>query len=169
MNKRINTVNVRNNLPMSEVIRRKSRMIGSDDLSTAANVCKWAENEGIRGPMLQMAASLAKAFEDTLLLSAQSKHYEAAKKAKSTEYVLKHNSRLARLSIPCRDGKRRTLDKVVGWFADRHFRIAQDIEEAQASEAKIAAQVAEIQAVADAAQKNADRVSTKLQAAKKVA
>lgn len=172
MNKRNNVNNASNTrrpLPMSEVLRRKSRMIGSDDLGTAANICKWAENEGIRGPMLQVAASLAKAFEATLILSAQNNHYEAAKKAKSTEYVLDHNPRLAKLNIPCRDGKRRTLDKVVGWFADRHFRIAQDIEEAEANEARIAAQAAELQAVADAAHANAERVSTKLLAAKKVA
>jgi len=165
----VNTVNVKNKLPMSEVLRRKSRLIGSDDLNTAVNICRWAENEGIRGPLLQTAAILANAFESTLRLSAQSKHYEAAKKAKSVEYVLKHNPRLAKLNIPCRDGKRRTLDLVVEWFADRHFRIASDIEEAQANEAKIAAKAAEIQAVADAALLNAERVSTKLQAAKKVA
>lgn len=166
-----NTVNnnTHRSLPMSEVLRRKSRMIGSDDLTMAVNICKWAENEGIHGQLLQVAQSLAEAFEETLRLSLRNKHYEAAKKAKATEYVLKRNPRLAKLNIPCRDGRRRTLDQVVGWFADRHFRIADDIVNAQESEAKIAAQNAEIKAIADAAKANADRVSTKLQVAKKVA
>jgi hypothetical protein len=160
-----NTVNPKNNLPMSEVIRRKSRMIGSDDLQSAMNLCKWAEQAGFRGPNLVVAESLAPAFEGILELSTRSKHYEAAKKAKSVEYVLKRNDRVQGILVDCRDGRKRKLIQVVSWFADRQFRIAQDIMEAEESEAKVRATAA----VADAASKNAERVSTKLQVAKKVA
>ncbi len=169
MNKRTNNVNNRtSNIPMSEVIRRKSRMIGSDDLQTAANLCRWAEQAGFRGPVLQAAEGLAKAFDSILELSTRSQHYEAAKKAKSVEYVLKRNERVAGILVDCRDGRKRKLKDVVSWFADRHFRIAQDIMEAEENEAVIAAKAAELQAAADSANQNAERVS-KLIATKKVA
>jgi hypothetical protein len=169
MNKRINTVNAKNNLPMSEVIRRKSRMIGSDDLGTAANLCKWAEQAGFRGPNLVVAESLAPAFEGILELSTRSKHWEAAKKTASVLYVLKRNERVANILVQCRDGRTRKLSEVVSWFMSTHFKIAQDILEAKEGEAEIAAKAANVRAAAEAALQNAERVSTKLQAAKKVA
>jgi len=128
----------RRNLPESEVIRRKSRMIGSDDLQTAANVGRWAEQAGLKRPTLAAAEGLAKAFDSILALSQSSQHYEAAKKAKSVEYVLKRNERVAGLLIDCRDGRKRKLAQVVSWFADRHFRIANDIAEAEEHEARMA-------------------------------
>ena len=141
-NNRTNRSN-NSNLPMSEVIRRKSRMIGSDDLQTAANLCRWAEQAGFHGPQLQVAEGLAKAFDAVLELSTRSQHYEAAKKAKSIEYVLKRSERVAGMSVDCRDGRKRKLAQVVSWFADRHFRIAQDIADALDAEALEAARVAE--------------------------
>lgn len=162
-----NTVNVRTNMPMSEVIRRKSRMIGSDDLQTAANICRWAEQGGLRGPALQVAESLATAFDSTLELSTRSQHREAAKKASSVLYVLKRNEKVANLLVDCRDGRKRKLKDVVSWFADRHFRIADDIEAALDAEAIAAAKAAELRAVAEKASENATRVATKL--TKKVA
>lgn len=130
--------NRRRNIPESEVIRRKSRMIGSDDLNTAANVCRWAEQAGFKGTDLTVAEGLAKAFEAILALSQTSQHYEAAKKAKSVEYVLKRNDKVSKMTIDCRDGRKRKLAQVVSWFADRHFRIANDIAEAQETEARMA-------------------------------
>lgn len=153
------------NLPMSEVIRRKSRMIGTDDLQTAANICRWAENEGLRGPALQAAEALAKAFDSILVLSQTSQHFEAAKKAKSVEYVLKRNERIQNLSVDCRDGKKRKLAQVVSWFADRHFRIAQDIAEAQEAEAIIQAKADELKAVADKAVASTKKLVAKVRAA----
>lgn len=138
----------RRNLLESEVIRRKSRMIGSDDLQTAANVCRWAEHSGLKGPTLAAAEGLAKAFDSILALSQTSQHFEAAKKAKSVEYVLKRNERVAGVLIDCRDGRKRKLAQVVSWFADRHFRIATDIAEAQEYEARIRAKAAETKAKA---------------------
>jgi hypothetical protein len=127
----------RSNLLLSEIVRRKSRMIGSDDLQIAANMCRWASQSGIRGSALIAAEGLVKAFDSILALSKSSNHYEAAKKCKSLEYILKRNESLGRLNIPCRDGKSRKLIDVVSWFADRHFRIANDIAEAEETEARM--------------------------------
>ncbi len=157
-----NTNATHNNIPMSEVIRRKSRMIGTDDLQTAANICRWAEQGGLRGPALQVAESLATAFDSTLHLSTRSQHREAAKKASSILYVLKRNEKVQNLTVDCRDGRKRKLKDVVAWFADRHFRIADDIEAALDAEAEVAAKAAELRAVAKKASESAIRVATKL-------
>ena len=131
-------VSSRRALPMSEVIRRKSRMIGSDDLRLAAGLCRWAEQAGLRGPALKVAEGLATALESCVELSTHDRHFEAAKKAASVMYVLNRNDRVAGILVDCRDGRKRRLSAVVQWYSDRNFAIAADLAAAEQAEAIVA-------------------------------
>jgi hypothetical protein len=128
----------RNNMPQSEVLDRKARKVGSDDMQSAALVCKWAENAGLRGPNLAVAASIAKAFEAAVALSLDGQHRDAAKKAASAQYVLKRNEHVAKLKLQCRDGRERKIGQIAEWYASVHFRVADEIDAALEAEAKAA-------------------------------
>lgn len=130
-----------------EILRRKSKMIGSDDIRTALNICKWSAEGGLKGSALITAEALAQTFEEVLLLSTRNNHYEAGKKSKSIQYILQRNSTVANLIIPCRDGKNRHLIEVLSWFSGLQFKIAKDIEEAEQLEAIQNAKLLEIKKI----------------------
>jgi hypothetical protein len=148
----------RNNMPQSAVLDRKARRVGSDDMGAAALVCKWAENAGLRGNNLGVAASIAKAFEAAVALSLDGQHRDAAKKAASAQYVLKRNDRVAALKVRCRDGWVRNVGQIAEWFASIHFRVADEIDAAKEAEAK-AAEERRIEAEQRRASKEAARVA----------
>jgi hypothetical protein len=122
-------------LPESVIIDRKGRKVGSDDMGSAALVAKWGEQAGLRGPLIAVANSVSQACEAAVSLALDGKHRDAGKKAASVQYVLKRNERVGGLKVTCRDGRQRRLADVVSWFAKVHFKIADDIESAQAKEA----------------------------------
>jgi hypothetical protein len=122
----------------SAILDRKARKVGSDDMGAAALVCKWAENAGLRGPNLAVAASIGKAFEAAVALSLDGQHREAGKKAASAQYVLKRNERVAALRIRCRDGRERKIGQIAEWYASVHFRVQDEIDAAKEVEAKAA-------------------------------
>lgn len=129
------------NVPQSVIIDRKGRRVGSDDMTAAANLCKWAEHSGLHGASLTAASGVAKGLEAAVQLSLEGEHRDAAKKALSVNYVLRRGpgERVGRLKVDCRDGRQRPLSRVVEWFAAIHFRIADEIEAARDAEAARAA------------------------------
>lgn len=128
----------RRQVPESIILDRKGRRVGSDDLNAAANIAKWAEQAGLRGPALQAAAGIAVALEAAVKLSLVGAHRDAGKKAASCAYVLNRNERVQKLKVQCRDGRTRKLGQIVEWYASVHFRIADEIEAAQVQEAQVA-------------------------------
>lgn len=116
-------------------IDRRGRKVGSDDILAAATVCSWPEEAGLRGPLQEVAVSIAKALKIAASWAAEGRHEEAAKKAASCAYVLKRNERVGKLSLQCRDGKRRTVAEVAEFFSKAHFAIVSQIAEAKTAEA----------------------------------
>jgi hypothetical protein len=149
-------------IPASQIIARKGRLVGSEDMEAAAKKLQWVENETnehgahlFRGKTLDVAAQLSRALLEAVNLSFADKHEEAAKKAGNCLYVLgkdkqnaiKFNRRyLGGLSIDCRDGQRRKLGDMLEWYMSTHFRIAEQIAAATEYE-KAEAEAAEMEMV----------------------
>lgn len=128
-----------NRLAESVSIDRRGRKVGSDDVLAAATVCSWPEEAGLRGALCQVAEATAKALKIAAEWAAEGRHEEAAKKAASCAYVLKRNERVGKLSLQCRDGKRRTVAEVAEFFSKAHFAIVSQIAEAKKAEAEFKA------------------------------
>lgn len=128
----------RKNLPESVILDRKGRKVGSDDALQAARIAEWSEHEGLRGAQREVALGIAQALKAAVDLALDGQHRDAGKKAASCAYVLKRNERVGKLKVQCRDGRERKLAQVVEWYGNVHFKIADDIEAAQAREAEMA-------------------------------
>lgn len=123
-------------LKASEIIDRKGRRVGSDDLMGAANVCKFAEHGGLHRNLVQVACSVGIGLEAAVQLALRGEHREAGKKAQNVLYVLNKeiNAAIGNLKVDCRDSKIRKVIDMTKWFVGVHLRIADEIEEARAEE-----------------------------------
>jgi hypothetical protein len=140
----------------SQIIDLKGRKVGTEDLKTAMDRLKWAgKTEGFRDGSLKIAAGVAMGLEAAIGLSESGEHAAAGKKAMSCLHVLQKdriNGRngnyhcLGALDIECRDGVRREVGQTVKWFGEIHFRIAEQVSEAQAAEMEAIAHLAEDEA-----------------------
>jgi len=126
-------------LSESEVLKRKSRMVGSDDMTNAANCLKYAEHEGLHGPALQVAHAAAVGLQTAVQYSTRNRHRDAAASAGASLYSIRRNERVAKMKVQCRDGQHRTVQKVLEWYTGVHGRIAGEIEAALDKEAANAA------------------------------
>lgn len=116
----------------SEILRRRGRMVGSDDLLTSADICRYGV--GLRGYEIELAKDFSEELEDIIEFSTANRHMLASREARRLGYILKEHDGIANLNIFCRDGKRRKLIDVVFWFAGCHKRIALDIKDAEEDE-----------------------------------
>lgn len=148
----------------SDIIRRKAKLIGSDDITAVINICKWAEQSGFYGMSLAIASSVSKALEMALEFSTHNQHFEAFKKSDSIKRFLKRSETVSNILVLCRDGKKRKLINVVDWFANLQFNISEDIEFALQHEAKINT-LHNIQLEAERVAINSKRISQKLKVA----
>lgn len=125
-------------LKESVILDRKGRKIGSDDLMEAARLCKWAEHTGLRRNLVPVANAVGLGLEEAVNLSLRGQHREAAMKAKNVMFVLnkEFNEAVANIKVDCRDSRVRKIVDITKWYAGVHFRIADDIEKAQAAEAE---------------------------------
>ena len=116
-------------------IDRRGRKVGSDDILAAATVCSWPEEAGLRGVLCDVALATSKALKIAAEWAAEGRHEEAAKKATSCAYVLTRNERVGKMTLMCRDGKRRTVAQVAEFFGKAHFAITSQILDAKKNEA----------------------------------
>jgi hypothetical protein len=138
--------NFNHNRPMltpSQIIQKRCRKVGSEDFKTAALKLRWAENEKYYGNDLLVAGALAQGLELAIELAEKNEHEHAAKQAGNCLYSLKKNRDLTQkqnrkalgsMVIECRDGMTRKLGDIVEWYVSTHFRIAEQIKEAEAKE-----------------------------------
>jgi hypothetical protein len=120
-------------------IRSKCRFVGKEDLGTASNLLRYAQDAGFRGTTVDVASTIALSLDLAVLLAAENKHEDAAKKAASALGVLRtqrhtakiQNARvLGDIKFVCRDGKERTIGAILRWYSECHFKIAAQITEA---------------------------------------
>lgn len=159
------------NLKESEILRRKGRRVGSDDIGSAAMAAKYGTEAGLRKVQADIGTQVAVALEEAQAMALQDNHRDAAKKVKSCIALVRHHRDLSSLKIVCRDRQERKLIGVLNFFARVHFNIASDIlaaqeaEELQAAEAKAKAQA---KVIADAEDSFGVTTETEVQEAQEV-
>lgn len=121
-------------VPMSEILSRKGRLIGSDDLQAVADFCRFGEEGGLEGRDLTVAKGLVLTCEKAIKLAAEGQHSEASKVAFSADYVLSRNNRVAFSKVECRDGNVRPIIGILSHYAKTQKRIGAEVEAAKQSE-----------------------------------
>jgi hypothetical protein len=125
-------------LTQSEMLSRKGRLIGSDDLQAVITACRYGQESGLTGTDLLVASGVALSCEKAIKLAAEGKHLEAAKAAGSALYVLKRANRVAHTRVECRDKNVRPIIGVVTHYTKTQSRIGDEVEAARKSEADTA-------------------------------
>jgi len=148
------------NLPESEVLRRKGRRVGSDDIGAAALAAKYAAEAGIRKEDADVGTLVATALKEAQLMALHDNHRDAAKKVKSCIALVKHRKALGSLKVTCRDKSSRKLIQVLNFFSRVHFNIASDILAALEAE-ELAAAAAEAKIIEEAETAFADLSESK--------
>jgi hypothetical protein len=149
------------NWPESEQLDRKTRKIGSDDLRTAADACKYGREAGLTDDSVEIAYNLSVALAQCVELALEGKHEEAGKNAASCLHILRDARDIGDIEVQCRDGETRCVGYITKWYANVHTRIAEEVAELRVQEAaeaevkalknaEIQAKTAEIMAKAEA-------------------
>jgi hypothetical protein len=133
-------------LPESIILTRRSRVVGSDDLTSICSSLKWLEMEfGPNGehpvPKAEfqrlglVAQGVIAGLEAAIAASRQDDMEAAAAAAGRTLYGLKRQPRLARLQVVCRDGQRRGVGQIIEWYIKTRLQFLERIQAAKAAEA----------------------------------
>ena len=147
------------NWPESVQLDRKTRKIGSDDLKTAAEACKYGREAGLDYTSVEIAYDISVALTHCVELSLEGKHEEAGKNAASALHILRGCRDIGDIEVTCRDGETRCVGYICKWYSNLHLRIAEEVqemkvqEEAMVKAAKTAEVLAETMAEAEVVDK----------------
>jgi hypothetical protein len=144
------------NLLEWQVIDRKARKVGSDDMTSAANVLKYGKEAGLRTSRagevseVELAATLAQGIQSALSMSLAGDYEGSMQKAYFCLHTAKENPRVGGLKVDCRDGKERRVIDVLGWFANNRQKVVEDIAFAKEEQAILDAELAAAEAAEQA-------------------
>ena len=121
-------------LSEAEILRRKTRLTGSEDLRNVIQALRYAEAALNFNEEIDAANEIADELESALGLTTTHDHLGGSRVAAQTLSLLHAEAAVSSLKVQCRDGKQRPVGIIVRWFADVHCRIAATILEAELAE-----------------------------------
>lgn len=127
----------------AEIISRKARNIGSEDMATVAHELQWLECEGFRGVVLEKAQEMSMNLLKAVSFAQSGEHEEAGKFAGYCLHGIRNNRDYCRskgyrslwdIEVNCRDGEVRKMGEMVKWYMKLQYRVAGQVDRAAEGE-----------------------------------